>query len=508
MKKALARLIIVIPAVFIQVMWYIFTLRRLEGIATTVVRDVVSVLLMITAVLFVLYLISKRDEPSYKILWIIIILIAPITGVIMYITMGNRKTGRRLGRRLKKASSIVPEGFGESDCFDELEREDLRTGQTVRRLGKITGAPLTACGDTRYYPFGEDMFPDLCEDIRNAEKYVYLEYFIIQEGKFWNTLTDILAEKAEQGVDVRVIYDDIGSITTYSPMDVSKLVKRGIRFTVFNPFIFILTQLNNRDHRKMTVIDGKIAYSGGLNLADEYINEKERFGIWKDIGFRLTGDGVKSYVYMFAEFWNAFSAQKIDASVLEYGAEEEAEERNGMILSYYDSPVRSEHASNELYVEMLSSATKYIWFYTPYLILGDALFNAMIRAARRGVDVRIFMPGIPDKKIIYRLSRSYYRDLAEAGVRIFEYTPGFLHAKACICDGKVATIGTVNLDYRSLFLHFECNSLFYGSDIIRELKQDMEKTRSECTERTPETINRSLGYRLIDGVLRVLAPLL
>ena len=255
------------------------------------------------------------------------------------------------------------------------------------------------------------------------------------------------------------------------------------------------------------VIDGKIAYSGGINLADEYVNEKELYGKWKDIGFRISGEAVRSYEYMFAEFWNAFSNDKISINDIDASVEDKQKE-NGYILPYYDSPMNDEHISNELFAEILSLSTSYVWFYTPYLMLGDALFDAFIRAAKRGVDVRIIMPGIPDKKLVYRLSRSYYNDLLSAGVKIYEYTPGFVHAKAFIADDKIAGIGTVNLDYRSLFLNFECNSIFYAADIIKDIKKDYLNTQSESAEITMGDVKKGLIYNLINNFLRILAPLL
>ena len=354
------------------------------------------------------------------------------------------------------------------------------------------------------------MFADMCEDLKTAESFIFIEYFIIQSGKFWGTITEILAERVKAGVDVRVMYDDLGSIATYSVKDISELSKQGIKCVPFNPFFLIKSQLNNRDHRKIMVIDGRVAYSGGVNLADEYINEKQMFGRWKDIGFRVTGKAVACYTYMFAEFWDAFAHDKISDEELKKVAALEIPPcwDNGYILPYYDSPMRDEHTSNILFTEVLSTAKDYVWFYTPYLMLGDALFDAFIRAARRGLDVRIIMPGIPDKKLVYRLSRSYYEDLLKAGVKIYEYTPGFVHAKAFVSDDKLAGIGTVNLDYRSLFLHFECSSVFYKADIVKELQTDYLNTLEECRERSLEDINRKLVHKLIDNFLRVLAPLL
>jgi len=512
-KKILGRILVVIPAIAFQILWYCLILRGLDRLVMGHLRDIISTLFTILAVLFVLNLISKRDESSYKLLWVILILTMPILGAILYFFLGNKHTGAPLKKKmiLSAQDFSVGDYAEKKDLSEEMKKEDLRLGQSFQHIFRTTGFPVLKSGTSRYYPFGEDMFKDMCEDLKTAEKFIFVEYFIIQRGKFWDTLTDILAERAAAGVDVRVIYDDLGSIATYSALDVHNLTQKGIKCISFNPLVFISTQLNNRDHRKIMVIDGSIAYSGGVNLADEYINEKKLFGKWKDIGFRITGDGVGSYTYMFAEFWNAFSKDKILKAEFENlmvpgtGSEEK---ENGFILPYYDSPVREEHTSNVFYTELLSLATDYVWFYTPYLMLGDALFDAFIRAAERGVDVRIIMPGIPDKKMVYRLSRSYYRDLLKAGVRIFEYSPGFVHAKAVICDDKVAGIGTVNLDYRSLFLHFECNSVFYKSDIIGELKKDYSETLKECEERTSDSINNGIIHRFVDSILRVTAPLL
>ena len=394
--------------------------------------------------------------------------------------------------------------------MDEIAKEDVRLSQTLSFITESTGFPLLKNDSSKYYPFGEDMFADMCEDLKTAESFIFIEYFIIQSGKFWGTITEILAERVKAGVDVRVMYDDLGSIATYSVKDISELSKQGIKCVPFNPFFLIKSQLNNRDHRKIMVIDGRVAYSGGVNLADEYINEKQMFGRWKDIGFRVTGKAVACYTYMFAEFWNAFAHDKISDEELNKVAALEIPPcwDNGYILPYYDSPMRDEHTSNILFTEVLSTAKDYVWFYTPYLMLGDALFDAFIRAARRGLDVRIIMPGIPDKKLVYRLSRSYYEDLLKAGVKIYEYTPGFVHAKAFVSDDKLAGIGTVNLDYRSLFLHFECSSVFYKADIVKELQTDYLNTLEECRERSLEDINRKLVHKLIDNFLRVLAPLL
>ena len=504
MKKVLGRILIVLPAVILQTLWYLLVLGVLNNLFHQYFWDALNGALSVLAVFFVTGLIAKRDESSYKLLWVMVIVAMPILGALLYFILGNKNTGKRLKKKLERSKATLCKPCVQN-YVEEVQRNDLRIGQTLAHISQATGFPIVKNGTSRYYAFGEEMFRDMCQDLKNAKNHIYVEYFIIQSGVFWDTLADIMEQKVKEGVDVRVMYDDLGSIGTFSVADVIELKKKGIKCIPFNPFLFIKSQLNNRDHRKIMVIDGKIAYSGGINLADEYINEKHPFGRWKDIGFRITGAGVKSFSYMFIEFWNAFSGDEISQEEVDATQEETG---SGYVLPYYDSPMCDEHISNELFAEMLSAATSYVWFYTPYLMLGDALMDAFIRAAKRGVDVRIIMPGIPDKKMVYRLSRSYYPELLREGVKIYEYSPGFVHAKAFIADDKIAGIGTVNLDYRSLFLHFECNAVFYKTDMILELKRDFLDTQRECVEKTITDTKKNMLHRFGDNLLRVIAPLL
>ena len=510
MKKIFGRVIIVVPAIILQMIWNLILLGLLNDFFHEHLGDILNTIFSILAIVFVTGLVAKRDESSYKLLWVMIIVSMPILGAMLYFMVGNKGTGKKLKKKLGHSASALKEilPLDDIDHIPMIKEQDLRIGQTLENLSMSAGFPILQNDSSKFYSFGEEMFEDMCEDIRKAEKYIFVEYFIIQSGLFWDTLTDLMAKKVSEGIEVRVIYDDLGSIGTYSFVDIKELSKKGIKCIPFNPFLFIKSQLNNRDHRKIMVIDGKIGYSGGINLADEYINKKQLYGKWKDIGFRITGNAVNSYVYMFAEFWNAFSKDKISKESIYPGKKSEMYANNGWLIPYYDSPMYEEHVSNVLFTEILSIATEYVWFYTPYLILGDALFDAFIRAAKRGVDVKIIMPGIPDKKMVYRLSRSYYKDLIHAGVKIYEYSPGFVHGKAFIADDKLAGIGTVNLDYRSLFLHFECNCVFYKADIIKELKKDFLKTQKECVERTMEDIQKGPFHNLLDNFLRVIAPLL
>lgn len=501
MKKILGRLIIVAPAVIIQILWMNFLYNKLNNSA------LVTLLLTILAFLFVIYIINKRDETSYKILWLITILTTPVFGTILYLIIGNKKTTKPLDKKLKKAQNAMNFKFIDEKNYEtELKQENLRLYQTFKAINKYTKFPIYKAENIKYYKLGDEMFPDILEELKKAQKYIFLEYFIIEPGIFLNSIIDILEQKVKDGVDVRLIYDDFGSLPTFSQKNVYQLKTRGIKCISFNPLFFIKGTLNNRDHRKILIIDGNVAFSGGINLADEYINKKKKYGHWKDIGFKLTGTPVKSYNYMFIEFWNAFSNEKIDSNIINKSLSERKNE-NGYIISYYDSPAYKEHISNNLYIDLLSQAINYAWFYTPYLIIGDFLMDALIKAAERGIDVRIFIPGIPDKKIVYRLSKSYYTPLLKAGIKIFEYTPGFIHAKACLIDDNIGTIGTVNLDYRSLFLHFECNSLFYKSSILDELKIDMIETQKKCKEVKEKDIKKGYFHRVFDAILRIFAPL-
>lgn len=503
-KKIMGRVAAVIIPVAMQFLWYLLILKWLSKAA-----GLLSIVLTVLAFVFVLYINTKREESSYKTLWLIVILTFPVLGTVMYIIFGNNNPARKLEKNITKArlhmNYELPDG---EKCIDKLSGEDKRLAQSVKRISEATGFPMVRLDSAEYFPVGEDMFEDMCKELEKAEKYIFAEYFILQNGKFLNTVVDIMARKAAQGVDVRIMYDDLGSIATYSLADAIKLGEKGIKCIPFNPFLFIKSQLNNRDHRKIMVIDGRAAYSGGINLSDEYINIGSKYGHWKDIGFKITGEGVKNYTYMFMEFWNAFSNDLIPEELVSNEAAESSGAGDGYVLPYYDSPMTDENVSNTFFSEILYAASDYVWFYTPYLMLGDSLFDAFIRAAKRGVDVRIIMPGIADKKVVFRLSRSYYRQLIEAGVKIYEYTPGFVHAKGCICDDKLAVLGSVNLDYRSLFLHFECSSIFFDSSIIKTFKADILDTQSKCKQRTLEDTKRGFFGRLIDGVLRIFAPLL
>ena len=501
MSKMLRRVLTVIPAAAVQALWILLLVKWLSPYAAYI-----TLALSVAAVLLVLFIIIKRDETAYKILWLLVILTVPVAGALLYLLFGNRRTARPLRKRLRRvqeAGQPAPLPCGGTPFEGEKRME-----QTVRWLEHKTGYPLMRAEDVRYYPLGDAMYPDMLTDLRAAKKTIYLEYFIIEPGEMWQSIVDILAQKVREGLDVRVMYDDLGSISTFNFSNALALEKLGIRCVTFNPLLALKGTANYRDHRKMLIVDDAVAYSGGVNLADRYINREHPYGHWKDTGFRLTGAPVRSFTHMFLTFWNAFSLQKEEPMPMPpAAAAAEPAAQDGWVLSYYDSPLNSEATSNRLYIDLLSQATDYAWFFTPYLVLGDDLLDAMLAAAQRGVDVRIIMPGIPDKKLIFRMSRSFYQVLLTGGVKIYEYTPGFVHAKSLVCDDRAATVGTVNLDYRSLFLHFENNSLFYRGSIVARVKEDFLATQSQCRAVEACDTKRYSRRWIVDGVLRIFAPL-
>ncbi len=505
--KVLTRILIAIPAILLQLSWMLLLALVWDDIA-----ELVDFIVAIYSFIFVLYIVTKRDEGSYKILWLILILAFPLPGTFLYSCYGNQKSAKPIRKKLdrSKGEITVYTDVCREEIFDDVAADNSHLAAILKRTQKETGFPLVRNEEARYFALGEEMHKVMLEKLKTAKKFIFAEYFIVENGIMWDSMVEIMEQKVQQGVEVFFMYDDVGSISTYSRRNVKDLKKKGIQCVSFNPITTISGTLNYRDHRKMLVIDGEIAFSGGVNLADEYINKKKKYGHWKDIGFYVTGAAAQVYSKMFVEFWNAFSKENNRLTLQKYFPplpKNISDSNDGYVLSYFDSPARFETFSNDLYIDLLYQAEHTAWFYTPYLMLGDHLLAAFVKAAERGVDVRIIMPGIPDKKIVYRMSRGYYRTLMESGVKIYEYTPGFVHAKGCIIDGNIATIGTVNLDYRSLFLHFENNSVFFKAALIRDFESDYLKTQSKSTLRTLADLKTGDMRWFIDGILRIFAPL-
>ena len=348
------------------------------------------------------------------------------------------------------------------------------------------------------------------EDLKNAKDYIFLEFFIIEEGYMFNNILEVLEQKVKEGVDVRILYDDFGCMTKLSRRYYNKLKAKGIKVQVFNPIrVLPMPRHNNRDHRKIIVIDGKVAYTGGFNLADEYMNKIQKFGYWKDTGIRVTGDGVWSFTIMFLSIWELYDDNELDYDYYFEKTVPDVSENEGYCQPYTDSPLDDVPVGKGAYMQLVSRSRKYFYITTPYLIPSDDMIDSLRDAALSGVDVRIMTPGIPDKKLVYMVTRTYYKPLLEAGVRIFEYSPGFLHAKSCISDDKYCVIGSINLDFRSLYLHFENGAMYYDSHIISDLKEDFLEMQSESREIFSRQLeSQSVFRKIISVILKVFSPMI
>lgn len=389
--------------------------------------------------------------------------------------------------------------------LEEINEKNL---SNLKYISNYTSYPITCNNTVDYYKVGDDVFPVMLEELKNAEKFIFFEYFIVSEGKMWNSILEILEEKAAKGVDVRVIYDDLGCIALLDESYNKFLKKKGIKCIPFNRIgIDTGVIVNHRDHRKILVIDGKVAFSGGINISDEYININSKYGHWKDNGMRIKGDAVWNYTVMFLEMWNAYRKEDNDFLKFKYDFSGK-ENGQGYAVPYGENPFRDEKVAESVYLNIISNAKKYIYIYTPYLIIDTDVINNLILAAKRGVDVRIVIPGIPDKKIVYTVSESYADPLVKGGVKVYRYTPGFVHSKVYISDDNVATVGTINMDYRSLYLHFECGCYFEDVDIIKDIKQDLLDSMKKSHEITIEETKNKPLKELWQSFLRLFAPLM
>lgn len=464
----------------------------------------------ILGLLITVYLLNTPSlDPAFNISWIILILVFPTVGVYVYLFVKLQIGVQALGKRYQFIRQDELKYMKQDKkVLSNITKVNASVSNYVAYMNHVGGYPLYQNSHVSYYPFGEDLFPHLLEDLRKAKDYIFLEYFIIAKGFMWNSILDILKEKVKEGVEVYLLYDGTCSFVLL-PSDYPKELKQfGIHVKIFNPVIPIIsTQYNNRDHRKIAVIDGEIAYTGGINLADEYINKIERFGIWKDNGIRIKGEAVRSFVILFLENWNAQGKQLL---VYErFIKSMKTRSNSSFVLPFGDNPFDQDLTGEMSYLHVLQTSKKYVHIITPYLVLDHAMLKQLCNTALRNVDVKIIMPGIKDKPFIYYLGRTYYKELLEHGVKIYEYTPGFTHAKMFVSDDEKAVIGTINLDFRSLYLHFENGVFLYQDDTILKMEEDFSETLRQCEEVTLENLNRyPLWKTLIGKVLRVFAPLL
>lgn len=506
LKKIFSRTAITAVLILIQVVWMLAMLLRMSE-----ALPAINYILRILSLVAVFYVIKSDIDPSYKVSWVLCIAFLPLFGGLMYVLFGNKRPTRIVSEKLNVQLEKTKEYYlGKESAVNDITDDDIGAKGLFRYLEDHSG--YIASRDTRieYFPVGEDMYKCLLEELEKAENYIFLEYFIINLGQMWDSVLEILKRKVAQGVDVRVIYDDVGCADYLPPNYCQTLRSCGIKAMAFNKFVPLVSVImNNRDHRKITVIDGKVGFIGGINISDEYINRKVRFGHWKDTGLMFKGSGVENLLVMFLEMWNAFEENDGGyADFLPEAYDEKGGADDGFVLAFSDSPLDDENTSESVYTNILYQARDYVYITTPYLAIDSSLQNALCSAAKRGVDVRLITPGIPDKKMVYRLTRSYYASLIRAGVKIYEYTPGFVHAKSYVCDDKLGVVGTVNMDYRSLYLHFECAALMYKSPAVLKLRDDDLETMEKCRRIELSDCHTSFFNELIDRLLRVVAPLL
>ena len=462
----------------------------------------------ITEVFCVIKIVASDDNPDYKVPWLLFVLILPIAGFMLYFLFYSRKLQKKFIRRLDELKQYRYES-DQAKILEELESENAHASAQAKMLCSITGASVFKNTKQTYYPLGEDMWQAMLSDLEKAERFIFMEYFIIEEGTFWNSILDILKRKAAEGVTVRVLYDDIGCMSML-PGDYHKqLAKFDIEAA---PFSRLRGQadgeFNNRNHRKICVIDGKVGYTGGVNIADEYINEVVKFGHWKDTGIRLEGGAVWELTRLFLSDYglNVKSLPKDEYDL--YPTSDISED--GFVVPFGDgpSPIYEHRVGKSVIQNMLGSATRYMYMTTPYRIIDNDLCTSIESAALRGVDVRIIVPHIPDKRIVFGMTRSFYHRLMKSGVKIYEYEPGFIHAKSYIADDEYAMIGTINLDYRSLVHNFENGVWMYKCDSIKDLKADIDETLTKSIEITPDMLKTGLATRFIRSVVRIFAPML
>lgn len=504
MKRLLRQRLLIILIILVQIAFIIWSI-----FSNSKKWEMLSVFLTWISFFVALYVVNSRDKSAYKTSLVFLILLVPIFGGLFYILFKGTFPWRPMHQKLleienkSRNSRLLPESARQSAC----ESFPWQAGQ-IRYLTDYAEFPIYQGNDTEYFPLGEVALPVMLEEMKKAEKYIFLEYFIIREGKMWDAIAEVLEERAAAGVDVRVIYDDVGCFGGLDGKPFSEAGYQGIRFAAFNRFVPLLSTVqNNRDHRKILAIDGKVAFTGGVNIADEYINAIDRHGHWKDSVLMVRGGAAWSFTVMFLQMWS-FCGKCDEPFETYYPADMPHTEDSGYVLPYTDSPMDTENVGEHVYLQMINSARKYLYITTPYLIIDDSTVSALTLAAKSGVDVRIITPYRYDKFLVHFTTRSYYRKLIHAGVRIYEYSPGFIHSKLFVSDDEVATVGTANLDFRSLYLHFECGAVMYGTRAVGQVKQDFLSTLEACHEITPEDCHRSWFVRLIQSVIRLFAPLM
>ena len=504
LKKVFQRVVMVFISILAQLVVFVLLIWKFQDN-----NEIFYVLLLLLSMAASLVIISKNTNPAYKIAWLVPILIFPVFGGLFYLMLGGNRISRRQRKKLERVELTMHRHLpANPETSEALAATNPSAAIQSDYLTNVAGCPPYRQTETQYFPLGDDAYPAMLDALQKAEKYIFLEYFIIGEGVMWDGILEILRHKAQNGLDVRVMYDDFGCIQVLPAGYRKQLEAWGIKCCVFSPFIPVVSaRLNNRDHRKLMIIDGKVGFTGGINLSDEYINRKERFGHWKDNAIALRGEAVWSMTVMFLSLWDYVRGEA--DSIPSFLPPEPQVEGHGFVQPYTDNPMDDEPVGSSVYLNLIARANRYIHIMTPYLIIDHSMFQALVTAAKSGVEVILLTPHIPDKWYVHVLTRAHYEELVKSGVKIYEYTPGFIHSKVFSVDGHYATVGTVNLDYRSLYLHFENGVFLYDADCVADVEKDFQDTLAQSEEITLEACRAtSLPVRLVRSLLRLFAPLM
>ena len=468
--------------------------------------------LELLALITVVVIMNRRENPCFKMSWLVLIILFPILGAALYVYVQNQIGSKVVSWRLKQfKQENEPMLKQREDILERLKQEDLHLAGLANYVHSASGHPVYQHTKAEYFPIGEEKFRQLLLELNNAKSFIFMEYFIIREGVMWASILEVLKQKVKEGVEVRVMYDGLCTFTNVPAGYYKELRKMGIHCKVFGTIKPLLSTVqNNRDHRKIAVIDGRVAFTGGVNLADEYINEYNRFGHWKDTAIMLTGEVVQSFTIMFLDSWNIDSIKKENYEpYLQPSRTCQQIENDGFLIPYGDNPFDEYYVAKHIYLDILASANDYVHIMTPYLILDNETIEALCYAAGRGVDVKIILPHVPDKKYAFWLAKSYYQELLLGGVHIYEYIPGFVHAKGVVADDKIAVCGSSNFDFRSFYLHYECGVVLYKSSEVSSMEEDMNRTLARCKEVLLEDYKKEKWYvKLLGPLLRLLAPLM
>ena len=506
LKVVFGRVLFTVLCLIIQLIWIIALVWKLNQYYVWF-----ATVIEIIGVIVVLRINAKSEFSAARLVWTIVILSLPLFGITLYLMFGRTGLTKRTKAYYEKvAAKYSPELTQEKEILLSLKKENIYIHNQEYYIQNSSGYPVYRNTDVTYYPQTEPALEAMLKDLENAREFIFMEYFAVEDTEVFHRIEEILLKKVSEGVEVRFIYDDFGSIGFVKPEFMRRMNRQGIQCRIFNPLIPLLyVFMNHRDHRKITVIDNHVSFSGGFNLADEYFNVTHPYGHWKDTGVRLEGDAVKSHTVMFLEMWNFI--RDTDESYEKYLRRNTAFQslQKGFVQPYSDPPLDNVTLGENVYMNILKTASRYVYITTPYLIIDNEMQKELCMAAERGIDVRIITPGIPDKKLVFLLTQSYYAALIRSGVRIYEYTPGFIHAKGYLSDDQVAVVGTINMDYRSLYLHFECGVYLYGYDAIMDIKRDFIETFPLCREIGLDYCRkRSVFIRCFQCILRLFAPLL